>query len=97
MGVLGCERDAGPVEPAASSDASATTATADEPKVASVAEVAALVTGKKVTPVDANGPEVREKQGVVPGAILLSKPPHIGQDLPADKAEPLVFYCYNKW
>src|SRR5262245_25348483 len=41
-------------------------------KELSVATVASLVQTKAATIVDANNAETREKQGVVPGALLLS-------------------------
>jgi hypothetical protein len=51
-----------------------------------------------VTILDANEPDVREKNGVIPGAKLLSSFNHydIQKELPADKNAPLVFYCTNR-
>ena len=50
------------------------------------------------TVLDANEVEFREKNGVIPGAKLLSS--FDGYDtqkeLPADKNAPLVFYCSNR-
>ena len=55
-------------------------------------------TGTPVTVLDANEPDVREKNGVIPGAKLLSSFNHydIQKELPADKNAPLVFYCTNR-
>ena len=51
-----------------------------------------------VTVLDANEPDVREKDGVIPGAKLLSSFNRydIQKELPADKNAPLVFYCTNR-
>jgi hypothetical protein len=51
-----------------------------------------------VTVLDANEPDVRAKDGVIPGAKLLSSFNHydIQKELPADKNAPLVFYCTNR-
>ena len=54
-------------------------------------------TQAKVSILDANDPEFRQKNGIIPGATLLSS--SHGYDLkvlPADKGTPLVFYCSNK-
>ena len=50
------------------------------------------------TVLDANDTEFREKNGVIPGAKLLSSFDHydIQKELPADKNAPLVFYCSNR-
>lgn len=44
--------------------------------------------------VDANGDSTRKKMGVIPGAVLLSSMDAVNE-LPADKAKGLVFYCAN--
>jgi rhodanese-related sulfurtransferase len=45
---------------------------------------------------DANDPEFRAKNGVIPGATLLaSSHDYDLKVLPGDKATPLVFYCSN--
>jgi hypothetical protein len=51
-----------------------------------------------VTVLDANEPEFREKNGVIPGARLLSAfdAYDVRKELPADKNAPLVFYCSNR-
>lgn len=48
--------------------------------------------------VDANTPEFRAKNGVVPGAILLDnyRTYDVATTLPADKNTPLVFYCTSR-
>lgn len=50
------------------------------------------------TVLDANDLEFREKNGVIPGAKLLSSFDRydIQKELPADKNAPLVFYCSNR-
>ena len=47
------------------------------------------------TVVDANGADFRAKEGVIPGALLLSnyKTYDVPKELPAAKDSPLVFYC----
>lgn len=51
----------------------------------------------KVAIFDANDPEFRQKNGIIPGATLLSSSHDYDlKVLPADKATPLVFYCSNK-
>ena len=51
-----------------------------------------------VTVLDANDTEFREKNGVIPGAKLLSSFDRydIQKELPADRNAPLVFYCSNR-
>ncbi len=48
--------------------------------------------------VDANGPDTREKMGVIPGAILLTSFDAFdaAKELPKDKRQKLVFYCANE-
>ncbi|MBL8911359.1 MAG: rhodanese-like domain-containing protein [Archangium sp.] len=67
------------------------------PKKATVAEVASWTKEKKATPVDANGSETRTKQGVIPGAVLLTSSSQYDlKELPANKDAQLVFYCANQ-
>jgi hypothetical protein len=49
----------------------------------------------KVTIVDANGAEFRAREGIVPGAVLLSgyKTYDVAKELPPRKDARLVFYC----
>ena len=51
-----------------------------------------------VTVLDANDKEFREKNGVIPGAKLLSSfdKYDISKELPTSKDAPLVFYCSNR-
>ena len=51
-----------------------------------------------VTMLDANDKEFRDKNGVIPGAKLLSSFDRydIPKELPADRSAPLVFYCSNR-
>jgi rhodanese-related sulfurtransferase len=68
-----------------------------EPKKASVAEVASWTKEKKVTPIDANGKQTRDSQGVIPGAVLLtSSSQYAVSELPTDKNAKLVFYCASQ-
>jgi hypothetical protein len=55
--------------------------------------------GAKVVVYDANPPDVREEEGVIPGAHLLSSSGSydVASELPADKSTPLVFYCHNTY
>jgi rhodanese-like protein len=51
-----------------------------------------------VTVVDANDVEFRQKNGVIPGARLLSsfKDYDLKKELPANHDAPLVFYCSDR-
>lgn len=51
----------------------------------------------KVAVFDANTPKVRTQNGIIPGALLLTKASdyNVEKTLPADHAAPLVFYCVN--
>src|SRR5580700_3755390 len=64
-------------------------------KVIHVADLAAMRAkpGSKVMVFDANPPDVREEEGIVPGAHLLSSSGSydVASTLPADKNTPLVF------
>jgi rhodanese-related sulfurtransferase len=55
--------------------------------------------GAKVVVYDANPPDVREEEGIIPGAHLLSSSGHydVASTLPPDKNTPLVFYCHNTY
>ena len=47
---------------------------------------------------DANPPKVREKEGVIPGAKLLSSSRSYDlSNLPGSKDSKLVFYCHNTY
>ncbi|HET9037088.1 MAG TPA: rhodanese-like domain-containing protein [Myxococcaceae bacterium] len=50
------------------------------------------------TLLDANDAEFRQKNGVIPGAKLLSSFDRydLAKELPADKNAPLVFYCADR-
>ena len=48
-------------------------------------------------PVDANGQKTRKDVGFIPGAVLLTDyETYAASELPADKGQPLVFYCANE-
>ena len=52
---------------------------------------------KKLVFVDANGESTRVKEGVIPGALLLTsyRDFDVKKELPKDKEANLVFYCAN--
>lgn len=68
-------------------------------KIIHVADLASMMSDK--TPnlhiYDANGPDTRDKFGVIPGAQMLSSDDayDVAAMLPANKSDPLVFYCAN--
>lgn len=63
----------------------------------SVPELATLIEKKSVTIFDANSEATRTKEGVIPGAKLLtSAAKYDPKELPADKTGKLVFYCANE-
>jgi rhodanese-related sulfurtransferase len=74
----------------------ATEKAAELPTV-TVDELATLIGDGRGHAVDANNAATRERQGVIPGATILS---HFERydvaELPADKAKALVFYCANE-
>ncbi len=73
---------------------STTAATPAAVREVSVSDVENFIQTKSATIVDANGPETREKLGVVPGAILLSSSHDYAlSELPSAKDTKLVFYC----
>ena len=47
---------------------------------------------------DANDPEFRETNGIIPGARLLSSFDRydVAKELPSDRSAPLVFYCSDR-
>lgn len=62
-----------------------------------VDELAGLLAEGRAEPVDANGVPTRERQGVIPGATLLtSYRTYALSELPAEKTTKLVFYCANE-
>jgi rhodanese-related sulfurtransferase len=63
-------------------------------KTLSVAEVSSLAAKQQAALFDANTPEFREKNGIIPGARLLaSSSSYDLKALPAQKNAKLVFYC----
>ena len=66
-------------------------------KIMHVEELASLLSANdpKLSIFDANSPDTREKQGIIPGAKPLSsfKSYDVGKELPAAKDAKLVFYC----
>lgn len=68
-----------------------------EPRAVTVTELAAWKKERRATAVDANAPQTRAEQGVIPGAVLLTSSAAFAvTELPADKATRLVFYCANQ-
>jgi hypothetical protein len=51
------------------------------------------LTAGAIVALDANSDETRKRQGIVPGAVLLTGEKYAAGELPADKAKKLVFYC----
>ncbi len=85
-GASGCAKDTAPAQAAAAEVAAVT-----------VDELDALLAKGACVPVDANGARTREKQGVIPGAVLLTdSADYLPSELPGDKAKALVFYCANE-
>lgn len=71
-------------------------AEAAAPKKVTVAELAQMTSAKQVAVLDANNNEFRAKNGVIPGAILLTSSSQFAvTELPAKKDTKLVFYCAN--
>jgi len=69
---------------------------APEPATVTVDQVDQALAKGEVQPVDANGESTRRREGVLPGAILLTDSETFKvSELPADKGKPLVFYCAN--
>jgi rhodanese-related sulfurtransferase len=60
----------------------------------SVDELDRLLASHQCVAVDANGDTTRRRMGVIPGAVLLRDTGAVDQ-LPADRATGLVFYCAN--
>ena len=60
-----------------------------------VDDVMALRARDAVTVLDANAADFRAREGIIPGAILLTsyKSYDADAELPHDKSAPLVFYC----
>ncbi len=65
-----------------------------------VADVAALRARgpDAVTLADANGPDFRAREGIIPGAVLLSSygSYDVAAELPPRRDARLVFYCANE-
>ena len=65
--------------------------------VVSVDEVAALLAAGACQLLDVNGVPTRQREGVIPGAALLTNhQTYALSELPADKSRTLVFYCANE-
>jgi rhodanese-related sulfurtransferase len=70
---------------------------ADRVGAVTVAELAALLADGAAAPIDANNRATRERQGTIPGAVLLSGyRDYPITELPADRDTKLVFYCANE-
>jgi hypothetical protein len=70
-------------------------------KIIHASDLAAMMAkpGSKVMVFDANPPDVRESEGVIPGAHMLSSSGSydVASTLPPDKNAPIVFYCHNTY
>ena len=68
-------------------------------KVLHVPDLIALLRSpeRKPTVLDANGADFRAREGIIPGAVLLTsyKSYDAAKELPPAKDTPLVFYCAN--
>jgi len=68
-------------------------------KIIHVADLASMMSDKtpNLRVYDVNGPDTRDKFGVIPGAQMLSSDDDydVATMLPANKSDPLVFYCAN--
>jgi hypothetical protein len=68
-------------------------------KIIHVRDLARLIANKQAHAYvfDADPSDVREKEGVIPGAALLSSSGDydIGKELPSDRNVELVFYCHD--
>jgi hypothetical protein len=70
----------------------------DKFNLINVRELAKLMNGEgKVFIYDANPPDVRSNEGVIPGAKLLASAGKydVAATLPSNKNAKLVFYCHN--
>jgi rhodanese-related sulfurtransferase len=83
-GQTGCSRD--PAAGAARPGAAVPAVTVDE--------LDRMLASHEYQAVDANGDATRRRMGVIPGAVLLRDLDAVDQ-LPADRARGLVFYCAN--
>jgi hypothetical protein len=91
--VVACDR-AAPAEAEESKPAAEAPALAKAKEVTLVQAATLHKEGKAVL-VDCNDRASRVERGTVRGATLLKKPPKIGDELPADKDTPLLFYCWD--
>jgi len=73
-------------------------ASAATPKPVTVAEMVQLQKSQAGKPVDANSAEFRAKNGVIPGAVLLTSSGMYdpNKELPAAKDSKLIFYCASE-
>ena len=69
----------------------------DSFKIIHANDLSAMMAQGDVTIFDANPPDVRTKEGVIPGAHLLDSSSHydVAKELPSNKASKIVFYCHN--
>ena len=72
-----------------------TTATTDGPvKLVPMEQFKQELADKKAVAVDVNGKDYRQREGVIPGALLLTNfQKYELSELPKDKNTKLVFYC----
>ncbi len=77
-------------------DRAAPTAPVATASTVSVEQLDQLLAAHTSRAVDANTELTRRRMGIIPGAVLLRDFESI-DNLPADKAQGLVFYCANTW
>jgi len=86
--IPGCAKDKD-----ADKTGSAATATDNLPTL-TMDEVEKALADKQAVAIDCNGDRTRKKNGVLPGAILISdEEQYPASELPTDKTMKLVFYC----
>ena len=94
---VGCSRDHAASEPAAAQPAGASVpggSAVPAVSTVSVDQLDRMLANHECQAGDANGDATRKRMGVIPGAVLLRDMDAVDQ-LPADKARHLVFYCAN--
>ncbi len=69
----------------------------DSFKIIHVADLATVMARGDAVVFDADPPDIRAQDGIIPGARLLSSSAHydVATELPPDKTTKLVFYCHN--
>jgi len=94
MSLFGCDKaEQTPSEP---QPASKPADPHDGLKTVTVDQLSTMLAKSQAVPVDANKKGTRDKLGIIPSSVLLSRSGGFdASELPADKDSNLVFYCYN--